>query len=365
MAIDLKTETPDTTIDDSALLFGADSQSAASPSVYPVSALRDHIEASANVFTTAQTIQPLTDVAALTVRRSGSGATANILQVQDEGNNPLASINKDGRLSSINLRLGLADAAAPVAQTLSVQSVVAGTTNTAGADFTIDGSQGTGTGAGGSIVFRVAPAGSSGTAQNALATFLEATSARSFNLYNTTDVTTNFERGFARWSSDVFQIGTAKGGTGTARALELQTDGTTRFAINSTASAFDFFGAATSDVSIRAATFASFIVRIGAGAGSPRASLGAGFGVGVVGTETNHPFEIKSNNIPRLKINTIGSVEISTALTVATLPGTPVVGMIARVTDADSPSVGSTVVGAGAANALVWYNGSNWTVIGV
>lgn len=76
------------------------------------------------------------------------------------------------RRGAANLRLGAADAAAPVAQTLSVQSVVAGTTNTAGANLTITGSQGTGTGAGGSIVFQVAPAGSSGTAQNALATAL-------------------------------------------------------------------------------------------------------------------------------------------------------------------------------------------------
>ncbi len=76
------------------------------------------------------------------------------------------------RRAAANLRLGAADAASPVAQTLSVQSVVAGTTNTAGTALTITGSQGTGTGAGGSIVFQVAPAGSSGTAQNALATAL-------------------------------------------------------------------------------------------------------------------------------------------------------------------------------------------------
>lgn len=74
------------------------------------------------------------------------------------------------RKAAASLRLGAADAASPVAQTLGVQSVVAGTTNTAGANFTIAGSQGTGTGAGGSIIFKVAPAGSSGTAQNALAT---------------------------------------------------------------------------------------------------------------------------------------------------------------------------------------------------
>jgi len=76
------------------------------------------------------------------------------------------------RRGAANLRFGAADAAAPVAQTLSVQSVVAGTPNTAGANLTVTGSQGTGTGAGGSIIFQVAPAGSSGSAQNALATAL-------------------------------------------------------------------------------------------------------------------------------------------------------------------------------------------------
>lgn len=76
------------------------------------------------------------------------------------------------RRAAANLRLGAADAAAPVAQTLSVQSVVAGTTNTAGTNLTITGSQGTGTGAGGSIIFQIAPLGSSGSAQNALATAL-------------------------------------------------------------------------------------------------------------------------------------------------------------------------------------------------
>lgn len=76
------------------------------------------------------------------------------------------------RAAAASLQLGQADAAAPVAQTLQVQSVVAGTSNTAGANWTLKGSAGTGTGAGGSIIFQVAPAGSSGTAQNAYATAL-------------------------------------------------------------------------------------------------------------------------------------------------------------------------------------------------
>lgn len=80
------------------------------------------------------------------------------------------------------LQLGAADAATPLAQTLSVQSTVAGTTNTAGANLTITGSQGTGTGAGGSIIFQVAPAGSSGTAQNALVDALTINSNRSVTL---------------------------------------------------------------------------------------------------------------------------------------------------------------------------------------
>lgn len=74
------------------------------------------------------------------------------------------------RSAAASIRLGSTDAASPVAQTLSVQNVVAGTSNTAGVNWTFNGSRGTGTGAGGSIVFQTAPAGSSGTSQNALVT---------------------------------------------------------------------------------------------------------------------------------------------------------------------------------------------------
>ena len=58
---------------------------------------------------------------------------------------------------------------------------------------------------------------------------------QTFRLYNTTDAgLANFERGFLRWNSNVLQIGTEKLGTGTARALEFQTDGVTRMTIAST-----------------------------------------------------------------------------------------------------------------------------------
>lgn len=64
---------------------------------------------------------------------------------------------------------GRADAAAIQAQTFQAQSVVAGTANTVGADWTFIGSKGTGTGAGGNLIFQTAPAGVAGSLQNAAA----------------------------------------------------------------------------------------------------------------------------------------------------------------------------------------------------
>ena len=69
-------------------------------------------------------------------------------------------------------QLGPLDAAAPVAQIFSVQNVVGGTVDTAGADRTYNGSQSTGAGVGGGHIFRVSPAGGAGSAQNALANAL-------------------------------------------------------------------------------------------------------------------------------------------------------------------------------------------------
>jgi hypothetical protein len=140
MAFDFKAAAPETAISDSNLLFGAPSYASASPAVYPVSTLRNlllgggaaaisagktftvtetlSLTASAagqtytfpsvggtvallnaaNLFTTANTFSPLTDVPAGTFRRGPAGV-GNILQIQDESNNALASFTKDGYLS--------------------------------------------------------------------------------------------------------------------------------------------------------------------------------------------------------------------------------------------------------------------------
>lgn len=60
------------------------------------------------------------------------------------------------------------------------------------------------------------------------------TNAQTFRIYNTYTDASNYERAKLEWSSNVLRIGTEKLGTGSARALELQTDGVTRLTISST-----------------------------------------------------------------------------------------------------------------------------------
>jgi hypothetical protein len=77
-----------------------------------------------------------------------------------------------GILSSVTpgtIQMGATDAAAPVTQNLIAQSVVGGTTDTAGINFFIAGSKSTGTGAGGALIFQTANANSvTSSTQNAL-----------------------------------------------------------------------------------------------------------------------------------------------------------------------------------------------------
>ena len=94
-----------------------------------------------------------------------------------------------GRRAAANLRLGAGDASSPVAQTLSVQSVVAGTSNTGAPVFSIDGSQCTGTAVGGAgsagdVRIRTAPAGASSTAQNAYVESLRLLAGRGLTISN-------------------------------------------------------------------------------------------------------------------------------------------------------------------------------------
>ena len=231
--INLKTLTPDTSLPTTGFLFGADSQATTDPSVYPTQAVATTLLGSTSLtgatLTADAPVLNLTQTwnnAAVTFTgikynaTSTASATASLLMDLQLAGSSKFRVRKDGyafasfmtvasgaeevnlnfyqpgvgvsstgqftfgsgaaantadtiitRKAAANLRFGAADAAAPVAQTLSVQSVVAGTSNTAGANFTITGSQGTGTGVGGNIIFRTAAANTGGgaTVQNTLA----------------------------------------------------------------------------------------------------------------------------------------------------------------------------------------------------
>lgn len=114
------------------------------------------------------------------------------------------------RAAAASVRFGGPDAASPVAQSDIVQNVVAGTSNTAGANRIFAGSQGTGTGAGGAIIFQTAPAGGSGTGQNALATALTIQPSGGI----TTGAAADQGAGALNLAGSLYNNGTAPTGTG-------------------------------------------------------------------------------------------------------------------------------------------------------
>lgn len=98
--------------------------------------------------------------------------------------------------------------------------IVAGTSNTAGASLTLRGGNSTGTGAGGSIVFQTAPAGSSGTGANTETTVGQVTSAGAWTLGATS-------------ATPQHVINTATGspvsGTSPTGYIEITVNGTTQY----------------------------------------------------------------------------------------------------------------------------------------
>jgi hypothetical protein len=96
-----------------------------------------------------------------------------------------------------NVRFGPADAAAAAAFSSTMNSVLAGTTNTAGADQTINLSQGTGTGIGGGLVVKGALAGTTGSSVNALATWFQIDGKSNFVIGPQAALSTSATDGFA------------------------------------------------------------------------------------------------------------------------------------------------------------------------
>jgi hypothetical protein len=200
---------------------------------------------------------------------------------------------------------------------------------------------------------------------------------QTFRLYGRfTDITDNFERFFINaptTTGAAVLLGTQKGATaGTARALELQTDGTTRLTIASTGDV-TVSGAITVTGNFVNFSNRAYISSLGNGILQLRNFSSADFDrLQFGGSTSSFPALKRSTTFLQARLAddsascgfSAANVQAETAYTVATLP-TPATGMIARVTDATLPVIGATVAGGGAAYALVNYNGANWTVIGV
>jgi hypothetical protein len=162
----------------------------------------------------------------------GTGSNSKLLEINLDGS-PIFRLQRSG--STPYLFFGTGDTGIGAISTSQASIIANG-----GVAFVVN------SGSGGPIIRSDAPyAWASGTnlvgASSDLTLFRDAadtlaqrrtTSAQTFNIYNTFTSATNFERLRLAWASNVAIIGTEKGsGGGTARALEFQTDGTTRMTI--------------------------------------------------------------------------------------------------------------------------------------
>lgn len=196
--------------------------------------------------------------------------------------------------AAATIRQGAADAGAPVAQTLKVQNVVAGTADTAGQNWTHIGSLSTGSGASGDIIFQTGGTGAASTVQNTATTALTIKGATQSAIFAAAGVASApaasltgawFSGGSATTTKPQFLVeasgatttGWSTSGTGfgvnaatgfVGRLLDLQVNGTSVLSVAST-------GALTTSSSL-AATGAVSGSSLSAGAGSPISWVGRG-----------------------------------------------------------------------------------------
>lgn len=212
------------------------------------------------------------------------------------------------RAAAAKLRLGGADAASPVAQTLSVQNVVAGTTDTAGANLTIAGSQGTGTGLGGSVIISVATAGSTGSSQNALAAAITIASTKMVTLADGLAVAGN-----------VTVTGTL-GVTGNTTLGNLAISGVTTHSGNSAAStSIDLFSGTWFTGGSATTTKPHVLIEPAGATSTGWATAGTGLGVNAASGFTGQLLVLQLNGVNRLTVDSTGSATLASSISVTSL----------------------------------------------
>lgn len=249
MAVNLKTATPDTTLPTAGFLFGADSQSASAPSVYPMSALAQTLLGS-TAFSgdTVTASKPLLDMAQ-TWNNAAIAFTADKINITNTASNA-ASLLFDRQVG------GVSKAKIDVAGKLTLAG--GATFGTSSLVFNAAGNAGFWLGSGdfrfytnlSSSQYRFDNATSSFTlgsqtvmgwrqqvdtgtsiidltlarddAADTLA-LRRGANAQAFNIYNTYTDASNYERLGVRWSSNVAYLGPQKAGTGSDRLMVVQT----------------------------------------------------------------------------------------------------------------------------------------------
>ncbi len=245
---------------------------------------------------------------------------------------------------SNTFQFGPADAASPTAQTIQAQSVVTGTTDTTGQDWSLIGSLSTGSGAPGKVIIKTGfqtTTGSTVNAAAAVATFgpssiLSTTAVPALSIAQTWN-----NAGLTSPTAFLLNVVNTSS-AGTPLLFDIQKGGVSQLKLNTSGTLTNSGG--------------NFLVTNG----SVRVTTDSG--VFSIGSSSDAVLSRQAANVISVQ-NTIRY----TGVTIANLPGTPVAGTAAHITDGDAGLAwGATAVntGAGATKYFVWYNGANWTVMG-
>jgi len=207
-----------------------------------------------------------------------------------------------------------------------------------------------------------------------------------YTIYNTSDQVTNYERCRIYWSGNTLWLGTEKGGTGTTRDIRIIAGSSQYFEVKtagSTTGGFRVVGLTTAVVNAIGTLFSGW---------GSTASSGTNVGISWTGTYNqtstaggidlllNRTETAVGSGTQRLASFQVASVEkfgftnkgvflpsgavVLPAYTVATLPATAALGMVAGavacVTDALAPAWNVALVGGGAVHCGARYNGAAW-----
>jgi len=207
-----------------------------------------------------------------------------------------------------------------------------------------------------------------------------------YTIFNTSDQVTNYERGRIYWTGNTLYIGTEKGGTGITRDIRIIAGANQYYEIKTLGSTTGGFRS----VSFSTGT-ANAINALWSGWGSS-ASTGTAVGLSwagtynqtstaagtdllinrtetAVGSGAQNLFDFQVGGSSRGRLTNKGvflptGAVVLPAYTVATLPATAALGMVAGavacVTDASAPSWNATLTGGGAVHCGARYNGSAW-----